>query len=150
MGINIHGVIEVRGAYPNSTEWVRFATLDVVYSRVNFLYSELFGLYHSEPEALFANRGLPKDATKEARIEHVVTATEEISGETHHDSWFTWDEMQASGWRDKSDLGVDTIGYGGTADRNWLAVFAVCDTLAEFYGAQNVRFVVWFEKARAR
>lgn len=149
MGLQIAGAVEVRGAHPVGMEheWSRFATLEIVYLRLRPVYDVLFGTYADDggcQTSLFGHRGLPADMTDQTEEEHARWAAGQRSGHTLYDSWFTWDEMEASHWLDEWDNGIDTDYRTAREGYNWAVMFHMLRELASFYGPENVRVVAWF------
>lgn len=149
MGFTIAGAVEVRGSHPEGMKqyWQRFATLETVYLRSRMIYDELFGVYADDggtKTPMFADRGLPDDLSDAAFDDQKTWAKTQKYNRTHHDSWFTWDEMESSHWLDEWDNGVDTGYRTALSEYNWSVFFHVVRELSLFYGSENVRVVVWF------
>lgn len=86
-------------------------------------FGQLFGVRNAaDVEPLAAKRGLPDDVSLQVKEEA------KYSGHYAH-SWISWQELKQSGWE---------------GDIHWQATMKVLALLADLYGSEHVRLVVWF------
>lgn len=136
MGTDAHGWIELRtepGLF-----WQPMVAVDVLPFRDYVVFGSVFGVRwgSSDPqcEPFAAYRGVPADVSAYVRSEIEV----EGAGQHHH-SWVLWSELQNT-W-----LATDVRSpLGGHMTMEWFALRGMMAVLAEYYGGENVRLVVWF------
>ena len=155
MGMDIHGFIEVRNSYIDSSEpdddvpllrWHPAIGLDHVYDGRSYAaFGCLFGVRGRSFEPLAANRGFPRDASRAA-----TRAFEREREDSHSPSWITWAELEATDWDCTESIGGPPGSEIFTRrqvvrDEEWGDVWSVMAVLGKRHGAENVRLVVWFD-----
>ncbi|MFG1665289.1 hypothetical protein [Streptomyces sp. Y7] len=99
MGTDIHGFIEVRNSYVDSSEpdddepffrWHPAIPLDHVHNDRSYAaFGCLFGVRGRAFEPLAAQRGFPQDASRA-----VTRAYERERPDSHSPSWISWSELE--------------------------------------------------------
>ncbi|WP_247708740.1 hypothetical protein [Streptomyces sp. C3-3] len=102
MGTDIHGFIEVRNSYIDSSEpdddelffrWHPAIALDHVYDGRSYeAFGCLFGVRGGAFKPLAAQRGFPRDASRA-----VTRAFEWEREDSHSPSWISWAELEGGG-----------------------------------------------------
>jgi hypothetical protein len=164
---DIHGWVEVTVS-PGA--WAAVISIDVLVERNPSLWSWLFqdqGPFAS----VAADRGLPADVSQ--RIAHQVDILQAVSDERqiHSATWVLWSELVAVDWQAPPLQGARTTatvligqrpGQASTSPQllrrelkvrqdtvdhapGWQMLFDLMRRLAQHYGGQGVRLVVWFE-----
>lgn len=136
MGTDAHGWIELRtepGLF-----WRPIVLIDTLPFRDYVVFGSIFGVASgsSDPmrEPFAADRGIPADVSAYVKSE-IQT---EGAGQFHH-SWVLWSEVQNT-W-----LATDAKSpLSAPLSVEWLALRGMMSALAESYGADNVRLVIWF------
>ena len=165
---DIHGWVEV--ALEPSDEWAAVISIDVLVERNQSLWGWLFQSAGTFP-SVAPGRGLPSDVS--SRIAHEVDILQAVSDERqiHSFTWAYWSEIESIDWGVAPLEGAHTtatvlIGQTpGPADvkpqivrrdfkvrrdtlehaPGWQLLFDLMRRLAERYGSERVRLVVWFE-----
>jgi hypothetical protein len=156
MGTDIHGFIEVRNDYIDSSEpeddellfrWHPAIALAHVYNDRSYEAFEcLFGVRGRSFEPLAALRGFPQDASRT-----VARAFETEREDSHSPSWISWAELEEADWDATETLTRQAVREEpltrrqAVRDADWGDVWTVMRTLAKRHGAENVRLVVWFD-----
>ncbi|MFJ2399283.1 hypothetical protein ACIOTI_42035 [Streptomyces sp. NPDC087843] len=156
MGTDIHGFIEVRNSYMDSSEpddddelftrWHPAIALDHVYKARSYAaFGCLFGVRGGSFEPLAAQRGFPLDASRAA-----TRAFEWEREDSHSPSWISWAELEEDWNSTESIAGPSAPEPRLTRrevmrDEDWSDVWSVMAVLAKRHGAENVRLVVWFD-----
>ncbi len=155
MGTDIHGFIEVKNSYIDSSEpeddelflrWHPAMALDHVYDARSYeAFGCLFGVRGRSFEPAAAQRGFPEDASRA-----VARAFEWEREDSHSPSWISWAELAEVDWGELESV-TGTEGYKRLTRReavrgaDWGDVWTVMRILAERHGSENVRLVVWFD-----
>ncbi|MFD5846857.1 hypothetical protein [Streptomyces chartreusis] len=156
MGTDIHGFIEVRNSYIDSSEpdddellfrWHPAMALNHVYSSRSYeAFGCLFGVRGRSFEPLAAQRGFPRDASRA-----VTRAFEWEREDSHSPSWISWAELEGADWESTGSFRVPSepetllTRRQVVRDEEWGDVWSVMTVLARRHGAENVRLVVWFD-----
>ena len=136
MGTDVGGWIEIRtepGLF-----WQPIILVDALPFRDYVVFGSIFGVRwgSSDParEPFAADRGIPEDLSAYVKGEVRL----EGAGQHHH-SWVLWSELQDT-W-----LATDLLSpLGGQMSKEWFALRGMMAVLAQYYGGDNVRLVVWF------
>ena len=133
MGIDVSGWVEVWDALAHA--WLAAIKVDSLVGRMPEIRAEVFGVQAASdsPPALAAGRGMPADASAEAQEIGAVEAAG-ILGQ----SWALWSELATTPW------GQGQYRTGEPLGADWRMLFDLMKRLAESYGADRVRLVVWF------
>jgi hypothetical protein len=138
MGCDIHGYVEVRIDESFNWDFV-MRDPDREDTRWYALFGELFGVRIPDNFVVnpkFADRGLPDKLSDDVK-EYYNFWKEDA----HSESWVSWQEL-------KSYLESTHDGdyQHGAWYSEWYAVLFDCMEIhAKQYGAENVRWVVWFD-----
>lgn len=131
MAWNIDGWLEINET-GDSDAWMVLVeldeNLDAGLDREYGILSSFFGVKAKESEkAIAANRGLPENVSTEIR-KH----SDSCAGSVHGHTWINYQEIV------DSDCQTDSL-----CD-SWKTILACMARLAEEYGNENVRMVIWF------
>ncbi|MGW7263385.1 hypothetical protein [Streptomyces sp. NPDC054842] len=156
MGTDIHGYIEVRSSFIDSSEpdddelffrWHPAVALDHVYSGRSYAaFGCLFGVRGGFFPPLAAQRGFPRDASRA-----VTRAFERQLEDAHSPSWISWAELEEADWgstesvAQPSSLETRLTRREVVREVDWGDVWSVMAVLAKRHGGENVRLVVWFD-----
>lgn len=120
------GWVEARSTQHAYAGWVPVVDIDIFasgqQSRMSQLFMELPGASHPP---IVPQRGLPADTSTLVRRE--AQASDTKWGET----WCAWAELMPY-------ARADVVG------EEWLVLLSVMQSLADYYGADNVRLIVWY------
>ena len=102
---------------------------------------------------LAADRGLPSDLSLVAAGQVERLRPHFATGEIGHSSWLTWTEIDAIDWDELAQttepVGLSSVDQIATRrdalSQPWLLPFDLMRRLAQDYGNDNVRLVVWFD-----
>ncbi|MGV9454254.1 hypothetical protein [Streptomyces sp. NPDC003635] len=154
MGTDIHGYVEVRNGWIDTSEpddddlflrWHPAMNLRHLYDGRSYeAFGCLFGVRGRTFEPLAAGRGFPADASRATRRAY---AWEEE--DSHSPTWITWAELAAVDW-DERDRPLPHWPHSLTRreavpKEEWGDLFEVMHILAHRHGSTNVRLVVWFD-----
>ncbi|MFB8087352.1 hypothetical protein [Streptomyces sp. NPDC055992] len=89
---------------------------------------------------LAEDRGLPNDIAKETRTLLGDGGVDDVSGTT----WITWAELARADWQETDSSGTLSRQDVAGQDTHWGPVWTVMRTLANLYGPDHVRLVIWF------
>lgn len=140
MGLDIYGWVETWNA-DRQEIWQAVVNVYPLLARENEVFVYVFGItpagnrVDSELAPLAAARGIPPDASPEAREWDPVE--EPHSGYKGH-TWTLWSELEPTPW------GHGTFPSGEPLPSNWRTLFDVMARLAQEYGTEHVRLIVWF------
>ncbi|MBD0837744.1 hypothetical protein [Streptomyces sp. TRM68416] len=154
MGCDIHGYVEVRSWFDDTSEpeeedsdlrWHPALPLPFLYNGRSYeAFGCLFGVRGRTFEPLAPERGFPPDASRAA-----ARAWEEEKADSHSPSWITWAELEAADWNEReapSRLPRDPLTRReAVRDADWGDVWTLMRILARRHGADHVRLVVWFD-----
>ena len=144
MGVDIHGSVEFRDAALDEGRdwryWHAVINAGIVLDRSYAMFGSLFGIRNpTDFVPVAAGRGLPDDVSEEVKGN--------AEGEGHHSyTWITWEELQSVDW-DATGLiyATDRISRRDALGDSGGLLLALMKPLAERYGDQCVRLVVWFD-----
>jgi hypothetical protein len=137
MGVDCYGWVEVcdpQWHYPKAPTsfegWKAVVKIDRIVERNYRVYGFFFGVH--DPTHLYTplagRRGLPRHVSEEVWQEMDDDATLPAA------SWVSWSEIKACNWQSAIEL---TAG--------WQLLFTLMESLADQYGEQRVRLVIWFD-----
>ena len=140
MGCDIHGWVEVR-PYRSGRDYWR-SVVNINYWERNYLiYARLFGVRNSFGVIpIAASRGLPitsKYANEEPEPRDIDVQKWEGDGHSH--SWILFTEFED----DLQEI-IKPYKHYNNYDK-WWRLYQIMSLLAEQYGKDNVRIVVWFD-----
>lgn len=162
MGADIHGWVEVR--QPDSDWWDSIVLIDDLVYRQYGIFASLFGLRNGNTtinetgrfRAIAAGRGAPPFASPRYLEDRGEGAT--VVGET----WVLWSELAAIDWDEEGAYYIadepphyvsGDPGPGRRHERRedyrnggWATLFTLMESLAEQYGAENVRLSAFFDQ----
>lgn len=134
MGVDCYGWVEVHD--PSSGEGVRFPEWWSGVIRINDIvdrnyqaYGYFFDVRNPFESSLAGGRGAPLMMSQEALAD--AGDSNDLAGV----SWVLWSEIEASDWRTRPEL--EALGWG--------LLFSLMANLAEYYGGDRVRLVIWFD-----
>lgn len=134
MGVDCYGWVEVHD--PSSREVVRFPQwwsgvirINDIVDRNYRVYGYFFDIRNPFDTSLAGRRGAPPMMSQEALVD--AGDPTDLAGA----SWVLWSEIEASDWRTRPEL--EALGWG--------LLFMLMANLAEFYGGDRVRLVIWFD-----
>ena len=117
------GWVEVR----INKRWYGVIEASHILWKKNFdVFEKLFGLYGHEDEAVAPYRGIPRDASFEVK-EHPLI--DELTAFGH--TWISYREL-----KENEEILTE----------DWKLLLKMMDALAEHYGEENVRLVIWFDE----
>ena len=138
MGVDCYGWVEVHD--PSSRNDVRFSDWWSGVIRINDIvdrnyraYGYFFDVRNPFDTSLAGRRGAPPKLSQEALADAGDPA--DLSAA----SWVLWSEIQANDWRTRPELGA----------LGWELLFTLMENLAEYYGSERVRLVIWFDHDRS-
>ena len=144
MGVLIHGSVEIRNTCldkdRDGKDWWAVINAGILLDQSYAMYGSLFGIRNTTTFVPAApSRGLPEDISEEVKGDAV--------GEGFHSyTWITWEELQAIDWDEvgliygaEQILRRDALGESGSL------LLELMKPLADRYGGQCVRLVVWFD-----
>lgn len=140
MGLDIDGWVEVWNADLQET-WQAVVNVTPLLARENQVFAHVFGILPSGKRVdadyapLAAARGIPLNASPEAREWDPV---EEPHADNKGHTWILWSELEPTPW------GHGTFPSGEPLPSNWGTLFDMMARLAQEYGTEHVRLVVWF------
>jgi hypothetical protein len=147
---------------PGRESWYDLLPIDDIVYRQYGMFASLFGVRnwghqraveHGRFRAIAPGRGEPHGVSARYRSEREGNGA---VGET----WVLWSELAAIDWEEEGgeyigedDMVYATPGPGRRRERRddylnggWATLFKVMEALAEQFGADNVRLVVWFDQ----
>ncbi len=141
MGVDCYGWVEVcdphwhSRPFPRSFDrWEAVVKIDNMVERNYRVYGFFFGVH--DPSHLYTavadRRGLPPYVSQEVRQE--FDDDDDVAQSAA--SWVLWGELKASKWQSTVEL---TPG--------WQQLFTLMESLADQYGEQRVRLVIWFDQS---
>lgn len=144
MEVDIHGSVEFRDANLDEgrdwKDWYAVINAGIILDRSYAMFGSLFGVRNpTDFVPVAADRGLPDDVSEEVKGD--------AEGEGNHSyTWITWEELQAVDW-DATGLiyGTDRISRRDALGDSGCLLLDLMKPLAERYGEQCVRLVVWFD-----
>lgn len=111
MGTDIHGFVECRAAYrtlevEDVSGWHGAIDLDLLYGGCGYdAFGCLFGVRnYAGFRPLAAERGLPGDASNEARREY-----ESWGRDAHNATWVGWEELSRVDWEERAERVDDRV-----------------------------------------
>ncbi|MEK6909700.1 MAG: hypothetical protein AABW61_01330 [Candidatus Aenigmatarchaeota archaeon] len=155
MGIDIHGWTIIRPYKNDKSYWRKVINIDGIVGRNSSMFDYLFGIGgygYFKPVA--ENRRLPKELPKD--IDPLLKG--ELLEESKDNigiSWLDWTEIKKIKWNKKPD-GMMSDRINKELLRNdikkrrlalagdWGLLFKIMKSLAQKYGDENVRIIVWF------
>lgn len=140
MGLDLYGWVETWNA-DRQGRWQAVVNVYPLLARENEVFAHVFGILPSgnrvdaDYAPLAAARGIPLDASPEAREWDPLV--EPHTGYKGH-TWILWSELEPTPW------GHGRFPSGEPLPSNWGTLFDVMARLAQEYGSEHVRLVVWF------
>jgi hypothetical protein len=141
MGVDCYGWVEVcdpdwhsRDAPTSFVGWRAVVKIDDIVERNYRVYGFFFGVHDPTHvyTAVAGRRGLPPHVSEEVRLEF----DNDDDAARSAASWVLWSELKASNWQSTIEL---TAG--------WKLLFTLMESLADQYGEQRVRLVIWFDQS---
>ena len=168
MGQDIHGWVEVAWDPPDG--WAAVIDIGILVERWRGLWGWLLQEWGPFP-SVAPRRGVPSDASGRVQQDIERAAPLIATGEVHSFTWITWTEIETIDWGVSEypgmNLDVTVIesaveGDGIRRSRNdervlhtrrvtfegypgWTLLFDLMRRLAQEYGPDRVRLVVWFD-----
>ena len=159
MSVVIDGWVEVQWLPPGyrpwhpSPPWTAVITVGSILDQNVDMFGSLFGVRNvSRFRPLAPDRGFPSDPS--------LVLAEEISElqpflarrEIGHASWLTWAEIDRIDWEEPAEttepVGLSSVDHVATRREAlsgpWILLFDLMRRLAQDYGSDHVRLVVWF------
>lgn len=142
MGVDVYGTVEIqRPLHATPDKWVGIVTLENLVERNYSMFGALFGVRNADGVTpVFADRGLPADISGEALFD-----LQGAAGGVKP-SWVLWSELSTIEWDEITStarIGGDSVYVWMTP--GWRACFGVMRVLADNFGGDHVRLVVWFD-----
>ena len=156
MGVDLYGYIEIKKAEVDESLgeaiWFFVVDVDILVERNTDAFGCLFGVRnpnHFVPVA--ANRGVPHDASR------IGQHANENPEWFHSHTWVTWRELRQVNWQEsverRKDENSQEPTFSAKSERITRAeavgdtfdlVFDLMKRLAQSFGDDSVRLVVWF------
>ena len=117
------------------------------------MYGSLFGVRNvSLYRPLAPDRGFPTDLSLVVADQVEQLQPLLVTGEIRHASWLTWTEVEEIDWNELAQttepVGLSSVDQIATRrdalTAPWMLLFDLMRRLAQDYGGDNVRLVVWF------
>jgi hypothetical protein len=140
MGTDIHGWVEIKTFRP--AQWHEIMRLELLIGRNYRVFAFLFDVRnidnHNKPiyTPIASLRGIPIDVS--AIVKREATRNKDYQARAH--SWITWAEIRRINWR-----ALAKMKPGVVPGSDWQMLFKIMEALAERYGDEHVRLVVWFD-----
>lgn len=136
MGVDISGWVE---AYdPRRGGWNGAIRVNRLVDRAYHVFAALFGVRSFgifNPVA--QERGTPEDRSNEVFAEKPW-----VMGVAP--SWISWSEIKSVDWQQVAEA-AELPPEPALVTVGWALLFRLMDVLAQHYGDENVRLVVWFD-----
>ena len=142
MAIGFHGRVE----YQEYKNWYTIFPLTFVHD-APALMSDLFGVGDTRHfAAVVPERGMPLYDNFHSIYEGNIVPQEGSFGHT----WIAASEIAAINWNEARRLpNGATVTRGDALDPRWHTAFKLMGDLADHYGADNARMVIWFHEVKA-
>ena len=161
MGADIYGWVETRR--PGSEWWDSAIQIHHIVYRQYGMFASLFGVRNGGEgatavgrfRAIAPGRSMPDDAS-------VFCWDEFVADQGLHATWVLWSELAAINWEEEGKSYLDEVSpdlvyvksapgrrherRGDYLSGGWATLFKLMATLAEQFGADNVRLTVWFDQ----
>ncbi len=108
-------------------EWDGIIKASHLMYRDYYVFGALFGIRRLGLTPAAERRGLPEDSSREVKDD--LKSWDKIAAP----SWITWQELQSVAWDEHPPHDW------------WLLLFKLMQDLADRWGSENVRLVVWFD-----
>jgi hypothetical protein len=154
------GWVEVRWLPPayrpwhSPLPWAAVIEVGSIIDQNSDMHGSLFGVRNvSLYRPLAADRGLPSDLSLVAAEQVERLRPHFATGAIGHASSLTWTEIDAIDWDELAQttepVGLSSVDHIATRrdalSQPWLLLFDLMRRLAQDYGHDNVRLVVWFD-----
>lgn len=137
MGVDILGWVEVND--PRRGGWNGMIRINYLVDRAYGVFAALFGRTSSGIfDPIAQGRGIPEDKSNEVYYDHP-----EAIGVAP--SWIGWNEIKAVDWKRVAEDAEWSSEDGPLVTEGWALLFRLMEVLAQQYGDENVRLVVWFD-----
>ena len=138
MGTSIRGWIEI-GDPEEQKYWDGIVKIGGFLDRNYKNFAYLFGERNNfDFKPVAAMRGLPENISPEAKRDH-----QENPG--HSESWIGWWELEAMQWTHDANGSWIAPNEQVVLTDDWKLAFDFMKMLADYYGKNYVRWVVWFD-----
>ena len=136
MGVDIAGWVEVND--PRRGGWNGVIHIDSLVDRAYPVFAALFGVRGGGiVEPIAQGRGIPQDKSNEVYFAHPW-----VMGVAP--SWISWSEITIVNWQHVAEE-AELSSEQPLVTPGWALLFRLMEVLAQHYGDENVRLVVWFD-----
>jgi len=147
MGWDALGLVELR----RDNMWSGAINAEPIITHRNYaMYANLFGILNSWQlyQPIIGIRGMPPDASRELIEKFREVKDNGLMTDKIQLTWITWREIEAVDWDEsngKVDIETGSPRYRREArSEEWNLLFDLMRILADNYGDDNVRLIVWF------